>query len=67
MPAADPGSRSFTAVIRIDSSAEDGAGDPTAALLPGLFVRAELTLRQVDGQPVTVAGVRNTFRYRLSQ
>ena len=52
VPAADPGSRSFTAVIRIDSSAEDGAGDPTAALLPGLFVRAELTLRQVEGQPV---------------
>lgn len=50
VPAADPGSRSFTAVIRIDGSTGDSA-EATAALLPGLFVRAELKLRQIDGQP----------------
>jgi len=53
VPAADPGSRSFSAVIRLESAAGGNeAVDPTAALLPGLFVRARLTLTEVDGHPV---------------
>lgn len=52
VPAADPGSRSFTAVIRLDASSAEDAADPAAALLPGLFVRATLTLAEVEGQPV---------------
>jgi RND family efflux transporter MFP subunit len=43
IPATEPGSRSFTAVVRLDQTA-------TADLLPGLFVRARLTLRKVENQ-----------------
>lgn len=52
VPAADPGSRSFTAVIRIEGEATEEGSSTTEALLPGLFVRARLTLREVVGQPV---------------
>lgn len=52
VPAADPGSRSFVAVIRIEDGSGEDADAPTAALLPGLFVRARLQLREVTGQPV---------------
>ncbi|NQU48794.1 MAG: efflux RND transporter periplasmic adaptor subunit [Planctomycetes bacterium] len=43
IPATELGSRSFTAVVRLDQTA-------TADLLPGLFVRARLTLRKVENQ-----------------
>lgn len=46
IPATERGSRSFTAVLRLDQA--DAAA--VADLLPGLFVRARLTLRQVQGQ-----------------
>lgn len=52
VPAADPGSRSFTAVIRIEGESTEEGRSSTEALLPGLFVRARLTLRQIAGQPV---------------
>jgi RND family efflux transporter MFP subunit len=52
VPAADPGSRSFTAIVRIDEIGSDSGENPNAVLLPGLFVRARLTLREVSGQPV---------------
>lgn len=52
VPAADPGSRSFVAVIRIEDGSGEDADAPTAALLPGLFVRARLQRREVTGQPV---------------
>jgi RND family efflux transporter MFP subunit len=52
VPAADPGSRSFIAIVRIDEISSDAGENPNAVLLPGLFVRARLTLREVSGQPV---------------
>lgn len=52
VPAADPGSRSFTAIVRIDELHADGNEDPNLVLLPGLFVRARLTLKEINGQPV---------------
>lgn len=52
VPAADPGSRSFIAIVRIDELSRDAGENPNAVLLPGLFVRARLTLREVSGQPV---------------
>lgn len=52
VPAADPGSRSFIAIVRIDEISSETGENPNAVLLPGLFVRARLTLREVSGQPV---------------
>ena len=52
VPAADPGSRSFIAIVRIDEIGSEAGENPNAVLLPGLFVRARLTLREVSGQPV---------------
>ncbi len=46
IPATDRGSRSFTAVLRLDQTDATQAAD----LLPGLFVRARLTLREVKDQ-----------------
>ncbi len=43
IPATERGSRSFTAVLRLDQST-------VADLLPGLFVRARLTLKEVTQQ-----------------
>ena len=43
IPATDRGSRSFTAVLRLDQAA-------SSELLPGLFVRARLTLKEVQAQ-----------------
>lgn len=44
VPAADPGSRSFTAVLRLEQEDDQGV------LLPGLFVRARLTLGRAAQQ-----------------
>jgi RND family efflux transporter MFP subunit len=52
VPAADPGSRSFIAIVRIDEIDRNAAENPNAVLLPGLFVRARLTLREVRDHPV---------------
>ena len=47
----------------------DGACDSPLFARPSLAAARDFIYqpRLVDGQPVTVAGVRNTFRYRLSQ
>ena len=44
VPAADPGTRTFTAVVRLAE-----ADDPERRLLPGMFVRAEVVRREVRG------------------
>ncbi|HEX9794760.1 MAG TPA: efflux RND transporter periplasmic adaptor subunit [Planctomycetota bacterium] len=47
VPAADPGSRTFTGLVRLGP--ED---DAAQLLLPGLFVRAEVVLVRIEGQLV---------------
>ncbi len=57
VPAADAGSRNFLAVVELD------AADGAAGLLPGMFVRAELTRAEaVDALLVPVDTLRQTER-----
>ncbi len=59
-----------TASGRVDNPRlVDGACDSPLFARPSLAAARDFIYqpRLVDGQPVTVAGVRNTFRYRLSQ
>ena len=59
-----------TASGRVDNPRlVEGACDSPLFARPSLAAAKDFIYqpRLVDGQPVTVAGVRNTFRYRLSQ
>jgi RND family efflux transporter MFP subunit len=50
IPATERGSRSFLAVVRLDDVLNQDGTDLTSVLLPGLFVRASLTLKEMHDQ-----------------